>query len=83
MGNREAVSKLEITLAERVISEKFAEREVISLLQVMHKYKAGKLAVWQGIETCLTEKHKKIPFEHLFLVMSGLTRNYHINADYL
>jgi hypothetical protein len=89
LGNREAVSKLEGTLVERVGEEgsggegRLSGGEVVNLLHVLHKYKAGGLDVWRAIERHFLAKHKKIPFEHLFLLMSGLTRNYAIKGEYL
>lgn len=37
--------------------------------------------MWEAIERYLVDKHKSVPFEHLFMVMSGLCRNYKLNGS--
>lgn len=77
------MGKLEGTLVRRMEEGRVNGEEVVNLVHVLHKYKAGGIGVWRAIEGRLLLTHKQIPNEHLFLLMSGLTRNYAFKCQYL
>ena len=52
-------------------------------MYILHKYKVGNLLTWESLSNYLISVDKKIKFEHLFAIMSGLSRNYKINDQSL
>lgn len=52
-------------------------------MHILHKYKVGSLRTWSALHSYFLEKDKKILFEHIFIIMSGLSRNYRLIPELL
>lgn len=61
----------------------FTAGEMVSVMHILHKYKVGNLRVWSALYAYFLEKDKKIMFEHIFVLMSGLSRNYKLVPELL
>lgn len=50
-------------------------------MHILHKYKVGNQRIWSALHSYFIEKDKKIMFEHIFVLMSGLSRNYKLMPE--